>query len=207
VSPQTGRAHDDDHIDIFLNTFRMDHDIALARPPADRALHPLALRSVAHQAPDFQAEREGPARHRHRCWPTPRWARTTDPGRSTVATSAGSAPATGASSTMSPRNLQRVDERAATFALSAGPGGARASRGPATDRRHRRRAEEPALAPAGAAPARTAPGIASSTARSDRRCGRGVGSVGRLGASVQAPPRAAYLSPVVPWPLSSSTGL
>jgi hypothetical protein len=29
--PGTGRAHADDHIDVFLDTFRMDHDIALAR--------------------------------------------------------------------------------------------------------------------------------------------------------------------------------
>ena len=29
--PGTGRAHADDHVDVFLDTFRMDHDIALAR--------------------------------------------------------------------------------------------------------------------------------------------------------------------------------
>ena len=29
--PGLGRAHTDDHIDVFLDTFRMDHDIALAK--------------------------------------------------------------------------------------------------------------------------------------------------------------------------------
>jgi hypothetical protein len=29
--PGTGPAHADDHVDVFLDTFRMDHDIALAR--------------------------------------------------------------------------------------------------------------------------------------------------------------------------------
>jgi hypothetical protein len=29
--PGTGAAHTDDHVDVFLDTFRMDHDIALAR--------------------------------------------------------------------------------------------------------------------------------------------------------------------------------
>ena len=29
--PGPGSAHADDHIDVFLDTFRMDHDIALAR--------------------------------------------------------------------------------------------------------------------------------------------------------------------------------
>ena len=31
VGPGTGSAHTDDHIDVFLDTFRMDHDIALVR--------------------------------------------------------------------------------------------------------------------------------------------------------------------------------
>lgn len=31
VGSGTGHAHADDHVDVFLDTFRMDHDIALAR--------------------------------------------------------------------------------------------------------------------------------------------------------------------------------
>ena len=31
AEPGTNPAHADDHIDVFLDTFRMDHDIALAR--------------------------------------------------------------------------------------------------------------------------------------------------------------------------------
>ena len=116
--PATGRAHDDDHIDIFLNTFRMDHDIALARrlqiEPYTLSLSDLLLtklqifrlnekdlRDIVTLLADTEVgENDGPgaidSRYVGRLCAGD-WGLFYD-----VAT-----------------NLQRVDERAATFALSA----------------------------------------------------------------------------------------
>ena len=61
--PGTNIAHHDDHIDVFLDTFRMDHEIALAQrldlEPYTISLSDLLLTKLQ----TFRLRRQGCARH------------------------------------------------------------------------------------------------------------------------------------------------
>ena len=141
------RIHPDDHVDVFLDTFRMDHDIALARrleiEPYTVSLSDLLLtklqifrlndkdlRDIVTLLADAEVgEQDGPGVIDGRyigelC--ADDWGLFYDVTR----------------------NLQRVDERAADVRLERMHRQRGASRRAAPDRRHRRRAEEPALASA-----------------------------------------------------------
>ena len=61
----TATAHPDDHVDVFLDTFKMDHEIDLESRLEPRRLHDPGQRPVAHQAPGPQAGREGRPRRAH----------------------------------------------------------------------------------------------------------------------------------------------
>ncbi len=158
------RAHADDHVDVFLDTFRMDHDIALLRrleiepytlSLADLLLTKLQifrlnekdLRDIVTLLADIEVARaDGPGEAA---------AGSIDSG--TIVAGQIDAGYIGRlcaddwglfyDVTM---NLQRVGEAIARFDLSDAQVGAREPGSAAADRRCRRRAQEPALAPAGA---------------------------------------------------------
>ena len=89
-------------VDLFIDAFRMCHEIPLGKRLDGRDRHGAAGRADAHEAPDHRAQREGHPRHR-RCCSTDTRSRTPTTARSTARTSRGCAPTTGACGAPSPR--------------------------------------------------------------------------------------------------------
>ena len=145
--PGTDAAHSDDHVDVFLDHFRMDHHIDLARrlqiEPYTISLSDLLLTKLQI----FRLNEKD--------------LRDIVTLLADVEVSDEDAPGTIDGSYIGRlcaddwglfydvvTNLHRADDRAASFDLSEAQEARRAPRGDAAHRRHRRRAEEPALASA-----------------------------------------------------------